>query len=230
MHFLRQAPPLTASPLLTAPTTGLLREPFAAQTGGQREKGICRHQLVGPSLDTPPLPTSTKMGLLHLLSLNLEPGPEDTQNSLWDLEIGSDLTLRLGQPCPTHMWRKEEKQREEGNGSTQKWSSPGECGPGNLWSPVPRSRLCLCPASGFCEPLSGSNTPPWRLAGRNISRAQGPWMGWDPIRTPLGRGDETRDYIQVTHMLSLNAHLNCLREEIAESLPFPQLPSVFLLQ
>ena len=59
------------------------------------------------------------------------------------------------------------------------WSSPGERGPGNLWSPVPRSQLCLCSACGFCEPLSGSNKSPWRLAGRSISRAQGPWMGWD---------------------------------------------------
>lgn len=133
MHFLRQAPPLTASPLLTEPITALFREPFAAQPGGQREKGICRRQLVGHSLDTPPLPTSTKLGLLHLLSLNLEPGPEDTQNSLWDLGIRSDLTPRLGQPCLTHMWRKEEKQREEGNGSGAALENAGQetSGPGS---------------------------------------------------------------------------------------------------
>lgn len=83
----QQVPPLTTSPLLTEPIAALFREPFAAQPGGQREKGTCRRQL-----DSTP-PTSTKMDLLHLLSLNLESGPEDTQNSLCDLEIRGDLTL-----------------------------------------------------------------------------------------------------------------------------------------
>lgn len=78
-------PPLTTSPLLTEPIAAPVQE---ALQPSQVDRG--KREPVAASWTPHPL---TKMDLLHLLSLNLESGPEDTQNSLCDLEIRGDLTL-----------------------------------------------------------------------------------------------------------------------------------------